>query len=62
MTLTVLAFAFAALAYVATTQDVLEEGRDKKRVYVPSTLKLWPFLTVQLVEHMLQLPLFCSSP
>jgi hypothetical protein len=32
VTLTVLAFAFAALAYVATTQDVLEEGRDKRRV------------------------------
>jgi hypothetical protein len=24
----------AALAYVAMTQDVLEEGRDKRRVYV----------------------------
>lgn len=24
----------AILAYVATTQDVLEEGRDKRRVYV----------------------------
>ena len=33
MTLTALAVALAALGYVATTQDVLEEGRDKRRVY-----------------------------
>ena len=32
ITLTVLGVAFAILAYVATTQDVLEEGRDKRRV------------------------------
>ena len=34
LTLTVLALALGALAYVATTQDVLEEGRDKRRMYV----------------------------
>jgi phosphatidylserine synthase 2 len=33
VTLTALAVALAALGYVATTQDVLEEGRDKRRVY-----------------------------
>jgi len=33
VTLTALAAALAALGYVATTQDVLEEGRDKRRVY-----------------------------
>lgn len=32
ITLTALAIGLAALAYVATTQDVLEEGRDKRRV------------------------------
>ncbi|KAN0129473.1 phosphatidylserine synthase 2 [Lactarius tabidus] len=32
VTLTALALALAALGYVATTQDVLEEGRDKRRV------------------------------
>ncbi|TFY80441.1 hypothetical protein EWM64_g3576 [Hericium alpestre] len=32
ITLTTLAVALAALGYVATTQDVLEEGRDKRRV------------------------------
>lgn len=32
ITLTVLSVAFAILAYIATTQDVLEEGRDKRRV------------------------------
>ncbi|KAI0079487.1 PSS-domain-containing protein [Panus rudis PR-1116 ss-1] len=32
ITLTVLGVALAVLAYVATTQDVLEEGRDKRRV------------------------------
>ena len=36
LTLTALALALGALAYVATTQDVLEEGRDKRRVYVSS--------------------------
>lgn len=34
LTLTALALALGALAYIATTQDVLEEGRDKKRMYV----------------------------
>jgi phosphatidylserine synthase 2 len=38
LTLTALALALGALAYVATTSDVLEEGRDKRRVYVPSPL------------------------
>ncbi|EGN93988.1 hypothetical protein SERLA73DRAFT_189140 [Serpula lacrymans var. lacrymans S7.3] len=32
ITLTALAFGMGALAYVAMTQDVLEEGRDKRRV------------------------------
>ncbi|KAI0059613.1 PSS-domain-containing protein [Artomyces pyxidatus] len=32
ITLTALAIGLAALGYVATTQDVLEEGRDKRRV------------------------------
>ncbi|OAX37052.1 PSS-domain-containing protein [Rhizopogon vinicolor AM-OR11-026] len=32
ITLTALGFGLAALAYVAMTQDVLEEGRDKRRV------------------------------
>jgi len=34
LTLTALDLAFSALAYVATTQDVLEEGRDKRRIGV----------------------------
>lgn len=34
ITLTALGFGLAALSYVAMTQDVLEEGRDKRRVYV----------------------------
>ena len=34
ITLSVLGVAMAILAYVATTQDVLEEGRDKRRVCV----------------------------
>ena len=34
LTLTALALALGALAYIATTQDVLEEGRDKRRMYV----------------------------
>jgi phosphatidylserine synthase 2 len=34
ITLSALAFGLIVLAYVATTQDVLEEGRDKRRVYV----------------------------
>ena len=33
ITLSALAFGLIVLAYVATTQDVLEEGRDKRRVY-----------------------------
>ncbi|KAI0772261.1 phosphatidyl serine synthase-domain-containing protein [Irpex lacteus] len=32
ITLTVLGAALAVLSYIATTQDVLEEGRDKRRV------------------------------
>ena len=35
ITLTALTIGLAALAYVAMTQDVLEEGRDKRRMYVP---------------------------
>ena len=42
VTLTVLAFALGALAYIATTEDVLQEGRDKRRVYVLDFL-LHPF-------------------
>ena len=34
ITLSVLYVALGILAYVAATQDVLEEGRDKRRVYV----------------------------
>jgi len=34
ITLTALAFGLIVLAYVATTQDVLEEGQDKRRVGV----------------------------
>ena len=34
ITLSALGVAMAILAYVATTQDVLEEGRDKRRVCV----------------------------
>lgn len=34
ITLTALAACLAVLAYVAMTQDVLEEGGDKRRVYV----------------------------
>ena len=36
ITLTALSFGLIVLAYVATTQDVLEEGQDKRRVYVSS--------------------------
>jgi hypothetical protein len=32
ITLSVLGVALAILSYIATTQDVLEEGRDKRRV------------------------------
>jgi hypothetical protein len=34
ITLTALAVALSALAWIATTQDVIEEGRDKSRMYV----------------------------
>ena len=34
ITLSALACGLVILAYVAMTQDVLEEGRDKRRVYV----------------------------
>jgi hypothetical protein len=34
ITLSVLSVGIIVLAYVATTQDVLEEGQDKRRVYV----------------------------
>jgi hypothetical protein len=40
LTLTALALALGALAYVATTQDVLAEGRDKRRVYVSSNMSI----------------------
>ena len=32
LTLTALALGMSALAYVATTNDVLEEGKDKRRL------------------------------
>lgn len=32
LTLTALAIGMSILAYVATTNDVLEEGRDKRRL------------------------------
>jgi hypothetical protein len=32
ITLTALTFGLCLLAYIATTQDVMEEGRDKRRV------------------------------
>ena len=38
ITLTALSFGLIVLAYVATTQDVLEEGQDKRRVYVITSL------------------------
>ena len=40
ITLTALSFGLIVLAYVATTQDVLEEGQDKRRVYVFSSFCL----------------------
>lgn len=36
VTLSALGIGLVVLAYVATTQDVLEEGQDKRRVYVRS--------------------------
>lgn len=35
ITLTALFLGLVALAYIAMSQDVLEEGKDKRRVYVP---------------------------
>ena len=49
LTLTALALALGALAYVATTQDVLEEGRDKRRVCVPFSM-LTPSLGTEVLK------------
>jgi len=35
MPLTVLTVAMTILAYIAMSQDVIEEGRSKQRLYVP---------------------------
>ena len=59
MTLTALAVALAALGYVATTQDVLEEGRDKRRVYAFSYAFVERF--VDECAGVLMLPLLASS-
>ena len=46
MPLTVLTVAMTILAYIAMSQDVLEEGRSKQRLYVPfHTLSTKAFLT-----------------
>ena len=42
MPLTVLTVAMTILAYIAMSQDVLEEGRSKQRLYVPSRTLLPP--------------------
>lgn len=54
VTLSVLGVALAILAYVATTQDVLEEGRDKRRVYVVKNVlsQMNSCMTLSLVVHM----------
>jgi len=41
VTLSALACGLIVLAYVATTQDVLEEGRDKRRMYVLYMILFW---------------------
>jgi hypothetical protein len=43
VTLSALSVGLGALAYVAMTQDVLEEGRDKRRVYVCLLVHLCKF-------------------
>lgn len=48
LTLTALALALGALAYVATTQDVLEEGRDKRRVGVYASIA--SFLLFSMIQ------------
>jgi hypothetical protein len=48
ITLTALAFGLIVLAYVATTQDVLEEGQDKRRVYVFLALSVASFNSSKL--------------
>ncbi|KAH0585836.1 Phosphatidylserine synthase 2 [Termitomyces sp. J132] len=47
-TLSVLACGLILLAYVATTQDVLEEGRDKRRVGVYAAIGA--FLTFSMIQ------------
>ncbi|KAH7915454.1 phosphatidyl serine synthase-domain-containing protein [Hygrophoropsis aurantiaca] len=48
ITLTALSCGLAALAYVATTQDVLEEGRDKRRVGVYAVVA--SFLVFSMIQ------------
>lgn len=48
ITLSALAFSLIILAYVATTQDVLEEGRDKRRVGVYAAITA--FLTFSMLQ------------
>lgn len=48
LTLTTLGLGLIVLAYVATTQDVLEEGKDKRRVYANFTSLSFRVLTFSL--------------
>jgi len=48
ITLSALAFGLIVLAYVATTQDVLEEGRDKRRVGVYAAIAA--FLMFSMIQ------------
>jgi len=48
LTLSALTFGLIVLAYVATTQDVLEEGRDKRRVGVYAAIAA--FLTFSMLQ------------
>ncbi|KAH7919004.1 PSS-domain-containing protein [Leucogyrophana mollusca] len=48
ITLTTLSFGLAALAYIAMTQDVLEEGRDKRRVGVYAAVA--SFLVFSMIQ------------
>jgi phosphatidylserine synthase 2 len=48
ITLSTLAFGLIVLAYVATTQDVLEEGQDKRRVGVYAAITA--FLMFSMIQ------------
>jgi len=61
VTLTALAAALAALGYVATTQGVLEEGRDKRRVYALSLHSGGITVNECTGAHMPPLPVSLSS-